>query len=68
MWLLGRLFRSRAAYELAGRLGRWLGRHAPRALLGGRWNAWARQRELPALPAQSFRELWRRERAGRRAG
>jgi len=64
MWLLGRVLRSRPLYELAGRLARWLGRRAPRALLNGRWNGWARQRELPDLPEASFRELWRRERGG----
>ncbi|MBW3596151.1 MAG: LUD domain-containing protein, partial [Planctomycetes bacterium] len=33
---------------------------APRLLVYNRWNAWGRQRELPPLPPQSFRELYRR--------
>jgi L-lactate dehydrogenase complex protein LldF len=57
---------SRFLFELAGRVGRALGRRAPRALLYARWNAWGRQRELPPLPAQSFRERWREERRGGR--
>jgi L-lactate dehydrogenase complex protein LldF len=64
MRLLGWVLRSRPVYELAGRLARFLGRRAPRGLLYGRWNTWARQRELPALPEASFRELWRKERGG----
>jgi L-lactate dehydrogenase complex protein LldF len=55
---------SRALYELGGRLARLLLRRAPRGLLYGRWNAWGRQRELPPAPAESFRDLWRRERGG----
>jgi len=62
MKLLGWVLRSRLVYELAGRIGRALGRAAPRSLLHGRWNVWARQRELPPLPRESFRDLWRKER------
>ncbi|ACL66509.1 protein of unknown function DUF162 [Anaeromyxobacter dehalogenans 2CP-1] len=61
-WILG----HRALYELAGRLARLALRHLPRALLYGRWNAWGRQRELPAAPAESFRDAWRRTRGGGR--
>lgn len=59
-WFLG----SRALYELAGRVARLALRRLPRSLLYGRWNAWGRQRELPAPPAESFRDTWRRERGG----
>jgi L-lactate dehydrogenase complex protein LldF len=55
---------SRALYELGGRLARFFLRRAPRGLLYGRWNVWGRQRELPQAPAESFRDLWRRERGG----
>lgn len=50
-------------YAFAGRWARRVGRLLPRALLvgalGRRLNPWARQRELPPLPARSFRELHR---------
>ncbi len=52
------VFRHPALYALGGRVGRFLLRHLPRALLYGRWNAWGRQRELPPAPARSFRELY----------
>ncbi len=52
------LLRHPALYALSGRVGRFLLRHLPRALLYSRWNAWGRQRELPPAPVKSFRELY----------
>ena len=49
------------AYRLAGRLMRRNLPRLPRALVYGRWNAWGRQRELPPMPRQSFRELIQKE-------
>jgi L-lactate dehydrogenase complex protein LldF len=61
--LLGRAFRSRAAYERAQRLARllqrplvrdgWVRRFPP-----GPLRAWGRSRDLPAVPPQTFREWW----------
>jgi L-lactate dehydrogenase complex protein LldF len=54
---LGRVFRSRAAYERAQRMAR-LGNGplAQVAPLGG----WTAMRELPEVPRESFREWWAR--------
>ena len=63
MKLLGRVFRSRARYERAQRLARFL----QKPLVRGGWirrfppgplRAWGRSRDLPAVPAQTFREWW----------
>ncbi|HEX7842921.1 MAG TPA: lactate utilization protein B, partial [Kofleriaceae bacterium] len=51
-----------AAYRLAGWLARRFLPLVPRRLLYVRWNAWGRQRELPALPRHSFRAQYRRRR------
>ena len=51
-------------YRLAGWLARRLLPLLPRALVYGRWNAWGRQRELPAMPSQTFRQAYRRHRGG----
>jgi L-lactate dehydrogenase complex protein LldF len=61
--LLGRVFRSRPAYERAQRLARllqkpvarrgWIRRFPP-----GPLRAWGRSRDLPAVPGQTFREWW----------
>jgi L-lactate dehydrogenase complex protein LldF len=62
MRALARVFASRRAYEAAQRAGR-LGRSGlVRGLLGhagGPLAAWGSSRELPEVPAQSFREWWR---------
>jgi L-lactate dehydrogenase complex protein LldF len=62
MAFLSLVLRRRAAYEAAGRLLRFALRAFPRFLLYGPWNVWGRRRELPAPPAESFRETWRRTR------
>lgn len=46
----------------ARRVGRWALAVTPRRLIYNRWNAWGRQRELPPLPPQSFREIYARRR------
>ena len=61
--LLGRVFRSRVAYEGSQRLARvaqrplarrgWIRRFPP-----GPLRAWGRARDLPAVPPQTFREWW----------
>ena len=60
--LLAWVLRHRAAYEAVGRLARFFLRRMPGALRFGPVGAWARGRELPAAPAESFRDMMRRER------
>jgi L-lactate dehydrogenase complex protein LldF len=58
MAAMARVFGSRRAYEAAQRTAR-LGRGP---LAGAALRPWTRSRELPDVPAQSFREWWRAER------
>lgn len=58
MRALARVFASRRAYEAAQRAAR-LGRGPVRHLPVGPLRAWSKARELPDIPAQSFREWWR---------
>jgi L-lactate dehydrogenase complex protein LldF len=62
MKVLGWVLRFALLYRVAG----WLMRHItlvlPRLLVYGRWNVWGRQRELPPMPRQSFRRLYRKQR------
>ena len=60
--LLAWVLRHRAAYEAVGRLARFVLRRMPGALRFGPVGVWARGRELPAAPAESFRDIMRRER------
>jgi L-lactate dehydrogenase complex protein LldF len=55
MAAMARVFASRRAYEAAQRAAR-LGRGP---LAGAAARPWTRTRELPEVPAQSFREWWR---------
>ena len=57
MRLLAAAFGSRRRYEAAQRLAR-LGR-GPLARLPGPLRGWSDARELPEVPAQSFRDWWR---------
>lgn len=67
MKMAGRLMASprlfRAAVEAAGAGVEYL----PRVLLYQRFNAWGRQREVPAAPAMTFRQWWLKHR-GRASG
>jgi L-lactate dehydrogenase complex protein LldF len=54
-------------YRLAGRASRFMLRVLPRSLTYNRFNIWGRQRELPAPPRESFRELNRKREQHRRS-
>ncbi|GAC1340344.1 MAG: lactate utilization protein B [Myxococcales bacterium] len=47
------------AYRALGRVARWLLARLPRALVYHRFNAWGTEREMPPMPARSFREEWK---------
>jgi L-lactate dehydrogenase complex protein LldF len=65
---LARTFSDRRRYERAQRLGRMLQRPAVRAgrvrWFVGPLRGWGSSRELPALPAQTFREWWEQRERG----
>lgn len=47
-------------FAWGGRLMRAIVPRLPRVLVYNRFNVWGRQRELPPMPAESFRDLWRK--------
>ena len=64
MKLAGLVLRFAWLYRAAGWLVRRVLPALPRGLVYGRWNAWGRQRELPPMPRETFRDLYRRHRGG----
>jgi len=62
MKLVGWVLRFGWLYRLAGWLARRLVPALPRGLVYARWNGWGRQRELPPMPRETFRQLYRRHR------
>lgn len=60
MKLMAFVFRRPWLYSFAGRVGRRVMSLTPKWLLYNRFNAWGRQRDLPPVPRQSFRELYAR--------
>src|SRR5579883_1195928 len=69
MRLMARMFASRARYERAqhmAQLGQWPLKHGEVIeKLPGELGGWTIARDLPAVPAQSFREWWRSRQATR---
>ena len=48
-------------FSTSGKIGRWLLLKLPRFMVYNRLNAWGKQRELPPMPKQSFREIYRKQ-------
>ncbi|HTI50412.1 MAG TPA: lactate utilization protein B [Planctomycetaceae bacterium] len=59
MQLASQVLRRPWLYKLGGSLARRVLGLLPRWLVYNRFNGWGRQRELPAAPTKSFRELYR---------
>lgn len=47
-------------FSTAGRVGRWLLPKLPRFMVYNSMNAWGKQRELPPMPKQSFRQIYQK--------
>jgi L-lactate dehydrogenase complex protein LldF len=57
-----RVLAEPSLYRFSGFLARRILPALPRAFVYAGWNVWGRQRELPPLPRESFRTLYRRRR------
>ena len=63
--LAGWLFKHPKLLELGGKVVRKLVPRLPRSLVYNRFNPWGEERELPEMPAQSFKELYRQRKGER---
>lgn len=58
MSLAGAVFQRTWLYNLAGRIARWVVPKLPRFMVYNGLNDWGKQRELPPMPKESFRQQY----------
>ena len=63
--LAGWLFKHPNLLGFGGKVVRTLVPRLPRFLVYNRFNPWGEERELPEMPAKSFKELYRERKRGR---
>lgn len=56
MKMMSWMMQAPRLYRFVGKMARWIVPYLPRFLVYNRFNAWGKQRELPDMPKQSFRE------------
>ncbi len=56
MKMMSWMMQAPRLYRFVGKMARWIVPCLPRFLIYNRFNAWGKQRELPDMPKQSFRE------------
>jgi L-lactate dehydrogenase complex protein LldF len=60
MKIAGKILSRGNWYDLSGKVARWAIRNLPRKLVYHPVNVWGRERELPELPKESFKQWYRR--------
>jgi L-lactate dehydrogenase complex protein LldF len=68
MKMAGKLLASPRLYRVAVEAAGTGVEYLPRVMLYSRLNAWGKQREVPAAPAQTFRQWWLKHRAKKEGG
>lgn len=63
--LAGWLFKHPKLLAVGGKVFRMLVPRLPRSLVYNRFNPWGESRELPEMPAKSFKEIYRERKGGR---
>lgn len=62
MWFLNFILARPALYRMAGKTARFVLRYTPSFIVNSRLNPWAKQREMPEPPKESFRDWWLKNR------
>lgn len=60
--IAGKILSSAGRYDLAGSIARWALKNMPAKLIYSRINVWGRERELPEVPALSFKQWYKKNR------
>ena len=61
MWGMSFLFSHPTIYNMSGKAGRWLMKTLP-FMVNNRFNPWYKQRDMPAVPKESFGEWYKKNR------
>ncbi|MGI6573095.1 MAG: LutB/LldF family L-lactate oxidation iron-sulfur protein [Fermentimonas sp.] len=65
MKIAGKILSASKTYDFLGKLARWGIKNLPRKLIYNRLNAWSRERELPKVPEESFKQWYKRSGQGK---
>lgn len=60
MKFAGNILSSNRRYNFSGKIARWSLKNIPRKLIYNRFNIWGKERELPNVPKESFKEWYKR--------
>jgi len=59
MKVSGKIFASDKMYDWSGKVARWCIKYLPRVLIYNHLNTWGRERELPEVPRESFKQWYK---------
>lgn len=65
MTFAGMMFQRTWLFAMIGRIGRWLVPKLPRFMIYNSFNDWGKQRELPPMPKESFRQQYAKRKRSR---
>lgn len=65
MKMAGKILSSSRMYDFSGKMARWSIKNLPRMLIFKRLNVWGKERELPEVPNESFKQWYKRTQQGK---
>ena len=65
MKMAGKILAGSKMYDFSGKMARWGIKNLPRMLIYNRLNVWGKERELPEVPKESFKQWYKRTRQGK---
>jgi L-lactate dehydrogenase complex protein LldF len=54
------IFAKPKTFEMVGSIGRWSLRNSPKSIINSKPNVWAKGRDLPDAPKESFNEWYKK--------
>jgi len=65
MKIAGKILAGSKMYDFSGKMARWGIKNLPRKLVYNRLNVWGKERELPEVPKESFKQWYKRTQQGK---